>query len=88
MFTIKVVRISNDGTEKVCVYEARSVDVLRNTGGIEQGEAFVVFRAPSNDEQCVTVTNKYVEDCIGSPARQVIIENAAGKTTEIVRAFN
>lgn len=86
MFTAKVYRHGPDGSEEVSVYSCQSFQVLRACAGLENGEAFVIMRQANDDQPCVTVTNREPEE--GRPAYRVVIENANGKTTELIRAFN
>lgn len=85
MFTIKVFRRGANEEERVHVYQARSFTVHnRDASWLKPGEKGVVWEADNGDNPVVTVSNQPAEGDSFS-AYQVIIENADGKTTEVVR---
>ena len=76
MFTVKVVKSDNAGNATTSIYEARSVDV------IDTADQKAVIANFSNGEVAhIPVIDLNKEDL----ADAVYIENANGKTTEIVR---
>lgn len=85
MFTVKVVRVNADGQERLHIYEARSVDVFRDAKWLKTGEAEVVGHQENGEAFAITVSLDPAQSD-SYPARAVYVENAKGRTTEIVRA--
>lgn len=87
MFTAKIMRRNASGEQLTYLYQAKEVDILADNDNLKRGEYFVNLKTPDNAMLSVTVTNNKPEgDC--SPCFQVVIENAAGKTTELIRPYN
>ena len=77
MFTVKVVKFSdNAGNATTSIYEARSVDVIDTAD-----QKAVVANFSNGEVAYIPIMNPIEEDL----ADAVYIENANGKTTEIVR---
>lgn len=83
MFTIKFK--TGDGFRTV-IKEAESFTILRNGDTRDQGAEITLHRAQGDDQRCdILPTNHAPRSEGGPPIFQVaFIENAAGKTVEIV----
>ncbi len=84
MFTVKVVRVSkhDDTSEehKTSGYEARSWDIIDN-----RDEKAVIAHCANGDELYIPVRNTSEAYIDGGLADVIFIENANGKTTDVVR---
>lgn len=86
MFTIKVLRRTAIGEDRISIYQARSVDVFANEQDLPPGEKRVVFSSLSGSDLAVVyVTSDHTDASDFPPAHTVIIENMEGRTTEVVR---
>lgn len=77
MFTVKVYR--NDNMQ-VSFYEARSVETVTD------GDTLVLMNQDTGEQPYIRVTSADDDRNPDRPADMVVIENALGKTTEVIRA--
>lgn len=77
MFTVKVYRNDN---MSVSFYEARSVETVTD------GDTLVLMNQDSGEQPFIRISSEDDATKTDRPADMVVIENALGKTTEVLRA--